>query len=98
MTRAVKFTEEGKKTLHSLHIENQREIKNAIKELAKDLSIGKPLTGRLEGFYSIRVGKHRAIYSLDEELIIVHVVGHRRDIYEKLDKMNKQWKNGNYFG
>ncbi len=97
MTRAVKFTEEGKKTLHSLHIDNQREVKNRLKELANDLSIGKALTGRLQGLYSLRVGKYRAIFSLDGELIIVHVVGHRRDIYKKLDQMNKQWKNGKYF-
>ena len=82
MAKAVKFTDEGKKTLQIIHIENQREIKKALKELSRDLSMGKALTGRLQGFYSLRIGKHRPIYSLDGEIIIVHVVGHRSDVYE----------------
>lgn len=75
------FTEEGKKTLQSMHIDNKRKIKRALKELAKDSRIGKALTGRLQGFYSFRVGKYRAIYSTEGEAIIVHVVGHRREVY-----------------
>lgn len=81
MERAVKFTEEGKRTLQGLHIYKQREVKNALKELAKDLSIGDALTGSLLGFYSLRVGKHRAICSLEGDVIVVHLVGHRREVY-----------------
>ncbi len=84
MDQAVKFTDEGKRTLQSLHIGNQREIKNALKELAKDPRVGKALAGSLRGFYSLRVGKCRAIYSLEGDVIVVHVVGHRRDVYTSL--------------
>ena len=81
MERAIRFTDEGKRTLHSLHIETQRKIKASLKELSKNLNMGKALTGRLEGLYSLRAGKYRAIYSIDGEIIVIHVVGHRREVY-----------------
>ena len=43
------------------------------------------LKGNLSGLYRIREGDYRIIYEIikDEELIIVHYVGHRRDVYRK---------------
>ncbi len=83
MEAVVQITEEGRETLRRLHIENQRRIKAALKKLAKGSETGKPLTGRLRGFYSHRVGKYRVIYSIENERIIVHHVGHRGGVYEK---------------
>ncbi|MDI6773528.1 MAG: type II toxin-antitoxin system RelE/ParE family toxin [bacterium] len=42
-----------------------------------------PLGGGLEGLFKLRAGSYRAIYSFDrqERIIIVHLVGHRSDIY-----------------
>lgn len=41
------------------------------------------LTGDLEGFYKLRVGDYRVIYEVlrDEEAIVIHAIGHRREIY-----------------
>jgi mRNA interferase RelE/StbE len=43
------------------------------------------LTDDLAGFYKLRVGDYRIIYELlhDEQTILIHVIGHRRDIYRK---------------
>ncbi|MGB9870254.1 MAG: type II toxin-antitoxin system RelE family toxin [Anaerolineae bacterium] len=43
------------------------------------------LKGDLKGFYKLRVGDYRIIYEvLDQErVIIIHAIGHRRDIYRK---------------
>jgi len=43
-----------------------------------------PLTGDLAGLYKLRVDDYRVIYSFDPELqiITVHNLGHRREIYE----------------
>jgi mRNA interferase RelE/StbE len=45
--------------------------------------VPEPLSGPLRGLFKLRVGSYRAIYSvnLTERVIIVHAVGHRRDIY-----------------
>jgi mRNA interferase RelE/StbE len=43
-----------------------------------------PLRGGFSGTYKLRVGDWRVIYSFDIErrIIIIHFVGHRRDIYK----------------
>ena len=42
-----------------------------------------PLTGEWSGFYKLRVGDYRVIYEFDLEnqLIIITRIGHRREIY-----------------
>ena len=43
------------------------------------------LTGQWGDYFKLRVGDYRVIYSLDQNgrLIIVIVVGHRREIYDE---------------
>ena len=43
----------------------------------------KALTGQWRGMHKLRVGDYRVIYTLDQdrELLIVHTVGHRREVY-----------------
>jgi mRNA interferase RelE/StbE len=43
-----------------------------------------PLKGRLRGLYKLREGDYRIAYEIlrSERLIIVHLIGHRREIYK----------------
>ncbi len=43
------------------------------------------LTGPLAGLFKLRFGNYRAIYEVDREhrLLIVHIVGHRREVYQE---------------
>ncbi|RJP52423.1 MAG: type II toxin-antitoxin system RelE/ParE family toxin [Anaerolineaceae bacterium] len=42
-----------------------------------------PLSGELSEFYKFRVGDYRVLYQVldNEKTILIHAVGHRRDIY-----------------
>ena len=42
-----------------------------------------PLTGNLGGLYKLRIGDYRVIYEIlkNEDTVIVHAIGHRRDVY-----------------
>ena len=42
------------------------------------------LTGKFSGFCKLRMGDWRAIYEIiwDKNQIVIHVIGHRSDIYE----------------
>ncbi len=42
-----------------------------------------PLTANLSGFYKLRIGDYRVIYTFNSQnqVITVHEIGHRRDIY-----------------
>ena len=43
-----------------------------------------PLKGRLRGLYKLREGDYRVAYEIlrRERVIIVHLIGHRREIYK----------------
>ena len=43
------------------------------------------LKGSLSGLYKLREGDYRIVYELlrDERTIIVHLIGHRREIYRR---------------
>ncbi|MGK7931658.1 MAG: type II toxin-antitoxin system RelE/ParE family toxin [Microcystaceae cyanobacterium] len=43
-----------------------------------------PLTANLQGFFKLRIGDYRVIYTFDDslKLITISQVGHRRDIYD----------------
>ena len=43
------------------------------------------LAGELRGFYRLRVGGYRVIYTVDQEehQLAIHLIGHRRDIYKR---------------
>ena len=45
--------------------------------------LGKPLVGELEGLRSARRGDYRVIYEIleDDEIVLIHRVQHRRDVY-----------------
>jgi len=43
------------------------------------------LSGDLAGLYKLRVGDYRVLYEIlrEERTILIHAIGHRRDIYRK---------------
>lgn len=64
-----------------------RRIVARIYWLAENLDYIKPeaLTGDLAGLYKLRVGDYRILYEVlqDEQSIVIHQIGHRRDIYRR---------------
>ncbi len=45
--------------------------------------LGKPLKGQYKGFWFFRIGEYRVVYkvSVEEILILVLKIGHRKDVY-----------------
>ena len=64
-----------------------RRIAERINWLAANLDSirPEPFTGDLAGFYKFRIGDYRIIYEIlhDEQVIVIHEIGHRRDIYRR---------------
>ena len=62
-------------------------IVQRMKWLAENINsiVPKKLTGPLAGLCKLREGDYRIIYQVlhDEETIVIHAIGHRRDIYRK---------------
>jgi mRNA interferase RelE/StbE len=61
-------------------------IRDRLKTIAKKPYIGKRLERDLSGYFSFRARRFRIIYKVREEnqIIEIHYVGHRKDIYELL--------------
>lgn len=52
-------------------------------ELHFNLVVPEMLSGPLKGYYKLRVGDFRVIYSVQKQLVIVEAVRHRREVYKE---------------
>jgi len=61
----------------------QKRIGKKIESLKQNPEIGKPLTGKLSGLWSLRIGDYRTIYQIknNELIVLVLKIGHRKNIY-----------------
>lgn len=86
---AVFFTREAKKNIEKLDLPIRKIIRKAIESLATNPAKGKALRYDLAGLHSLRTSDYRIIYRIKEKelIIIVIVVGHRREIYQKLKEL-----------
>ena len=46
-----------------------------------DNIIPEPLSGDFIGTYKLRIGDWRVVYTIEEDVIIVQAIGHRREVY-----------------
>jgi mRNA interferase RelE/StbE len=83
----VHFLESAERGLERLDKRVGARIVQRIKWLIENLDSIKPkrLTGDLAGLCKLREGEYRIIYQVlhGEKAIVVHRIGHRRDIYRK---------------
>ena len=73
-----------KELLKIVRIERHR-IVAAIDALAENPYIGSALKGQLRGLRRVRIGDYRVVYEIQDEQLIVLVIGvaHRRDVYRR---------------
>jgi len=62
----------------------QDRVVERLKELTGNPKLGKPLKGKLKGIWSLRVGKYRILYQVQEEKLVIFVItlGHRKQVYK----------------
>jgi mRNA interferase RelE/StbE len=62
----------------------QDRVVERLKELTENPKLGKPLKGKLKGIWSLRVGKYRILYQVQEEKLVIFVItlGHRKQVYK----------------
>jgi len=70
--------------LEKLDKNTQNIIGKKIENLKTNSKLGKPLTGKLGGLWSLRVGDYRAIYQIrhDKLVILVLKLGYRKNVYD----------------
>ncbi|MBM4463929.1 MAG: type II toxin-antitoxin system RelE/ParE family toxin [Chloroflexi bacterium] len=82
----VEFLAEAEADLTRLDATVRERIFRRVKWLSENFEsiTPKPLSGEFKGYYKLRVGDYRVIYSVSAQskLILIRLVGHRRDIYK----------------
>ena len=86
ITYQVKFIPEAAEDLSRLDKIIAHRILTKIRWLSENFDNLTPelLTGEWKGLFKLRVGSYRVVYTVNQkdQLIAVHLVGHRRDIYK----------------
>ena len=80
----IEFDEKAFRTFKKLDKPTQERMGKKIEELTNNPELGKPLTGRLAGLWSLRTGDYRALYQIrrNELLVLVLKIKHRKDAYK----------------
>jgi len=74
-------TPKFERDFRKLSSESQRRVAEEVLLLETDPAVGKPLHGELKGLLSLRVGRYRALYEIQDKRIVLHAVAHRRAVY-----------------
>ena len=84
---SVRLLKNASKELEKLDRTVSKRIVDKLERLSSNLDSTKlfPLKGELSGLYKLREGSYRVILEIlrSEKTIIVHAIGHRRDIYKQ---------------
>ena len=83
----IRILDTATRELAKLDKPSGRRIVKRAHWLAANLDNIKPeaLTGDLAGLYKLRAGDYRIVYEIlhDEQTIVIHIIGHRREIYRR---------------
>lgn len=86
MNYQVLLHQKAKKELNKIPKEVKQSVINGIKSLsAQPKAKGKKL--KPTEYYRIRIGDYRVIYEVEENQVIVLMIGHRSKIYYNFEKL-----------
>ncbi len=81
----VEFLAEAEADLTRLDSTVRERIFGKIKWLLENFEsiTPKPLSAEFKGYYKLRIRDYRVIYSTNQDLklLLIHLIGHRREIY-----------------
>jgi mRNA interferase RelE/StbE len=87
MPYRVEFKPEAVDDLRHLDKAVAQRIFRRLKWLSKNFDVlaQEALVAEFKGLFKLRVGRYRIIYEIKqrEHLLIIHFVGHRRDVYKR---------------
>jgi mRNA interferase RelE/StbE len=77
------LTKEAEDFFNKLDQNIKLRISKKFDQLILNPELGKPLTGKFTGLWSLRIGDYRAIYQIENNRLIINVlkIGHRKNVY-----------------
>lgn len=88
----LRITPEAGRPISQFPPGGKRLIRAALEELRMDPQKGHDLHEELSGFKSMRSGRYRILYRLNEEegWVDIYHVAHRRDVYDQFRRLLKR--------
>jgi mRNA interferase RelE/StbE len=81
----LRILDSAARELSALDRQVASRVAKRVRWLAENLDAIKPqpLSGELAEFHKLRIGDYRVVYQIlsREKMIVVHAIGHRREIY-----------------
>ena len=68
--------------LRTLHPDHRKNVRTALRELARGRGDLKELAGRLAGFYRLRIGRYRIVYRYRDKHVEAIFLEQRSIVYE----------------
>jgi mRNA interferase RelE/StbE len=68
--------------LRTLHPDHRKDIRSALRDLAKGKGDVKELEGRLAGFYRLRIGRYRVVFRYQDKHVEAIFLEQRSIVYE----------------
>ena len=81
--RVLKVSTRVRALIRQLHPNLKRKVRSALTDILADPACGKSLKKELEGYWSLRVGRHRIIYRPIVRGVEVVTLGPWRSIYDE---------------
>ena len=91
---SMRYTPEASRLLSKLHPENKKLIRAALEDLRNNPYAGSDLQEELYGYKSFKLKRYRVLYNINEEENTIQIfhIGHRKDVYEQLNRLLNQLK------
>jgi mRNA interferase RelE/StbE len=84
---SVKYKRSVAKDLKNLGKNDAKRVLDKLeRELKKDPDAGEQLKGKFSGLLRLRVGDYRVIYARTKDGVLILLISHRRDVYQKLER------------
>ena len=84
LTYRMIYSDTSRRQIRKFNPRIKPQIKTRLEQISDNPYLGKNLERDLSGYMSFRTQRYRIIYKIDEDenVVEVHYVGHRKDIYE----------------
>ena len=82
--RSLKVPHKVRDLIRHLDPQMKRKVREALRDILRDPHSGKPLQRELEGYWSLRISRHRIIYRPDDAGSEIVAFGPRTSIYEEM--------------
>jgi len=83
MTFKVLFHPEAAQGIAAIPAPMKQRLQKAVQErlMVEPTLYGKPLRATLKGYWKLRVGDYRVVYSIQGSEVLIYAICHRRHVY-----------------